>query len=144
MSIFDEMIKQYKDISEVQAFAEAQHKTIVELTKKISKLEEEKLHLEKLLNKTVPILVEPQSNIIKSGNIEDHEENICRMELKKLHDLSLERTLTLEEAKKVELYTKLLLALNNVPKRMEKPVREFSTDDLLEIVSEESDNGSKR
>lgn len=138
MSMIDDMMKQYINMAELQEFAKAQHKTILDLTKKISKLEEEKKHLEKLIGNSVPILVGQEHSLIKSGSIiENHEENICRMELKKLHDISMVSALTLEEAKKVELYTKLLLSLHNQPKKVKTEEREVSTEDLLQIVETE-------
>lgn len=132
MSVFDEMMKQYKDMSSLQDFAEAQHRTIIELTKKLSDSEEKRKQVERMLGTNLPTT---SNSLIKPGVFEDHEENICRMELKKLHDLSMERTLTLEEAKKVELYTKLLLALDIAARKKEpKDITDVSTDELLAIV----------
>lgn len=142
MDSFEKMLKEFKNLNELQQFSEAQHKTIIELSKKNQKLEEEVKHLKTLLDSQTPKLPiqQQEQSIIKSGAIiEDHEENICRMELKKLHDLSLERQLTYEETKKVEIYTKLLIAIQAKAKSNVIELKKTDTSDLLQLV-QDNDN----
>lgn len=137
----DEMLKSFTDSVERDQFITQQHKTILELTKKIEKLQAKNKHLEDLLQEKTPALVGEYSPMIKNGAIiEDHEENICRMELKKLHDTSLERQLTLEETRKVEIYTKLLVMINQKPKHEVIETKKKSNEELLRLVeSDESE-----
>lgn len=130
------MMKSFVDISELRSFCEQQHKTILELTRKLEKINEKNKHLENILQTKVPTLVGEYSPIIQAGRIDEaYEENICKMELKKLHDLSVERVLTYEETKKVDIFTKLLLAINQKPKGNIIDTKKKDTDELLRLVS---------
>lgn len=144
MSSLDEMMKSFADMAELKLFAEQQHKTILELTKSIDKLRAKNKQLEELLQKKTPVLVGEYSPIVSAGTIDEaHEENICKMELKKLHDVSLERALTYEETKKVDIFTKLLLAINQKPKGELINTKKKDTDELLKLVSSGDDDNTK-
>ncbi len=91
-NIFDEMMKQYQDYASLKEFSSCQHDTIMQLSKKIDRLEKQKNELELMLKNSglTPLLqssndlaiVPSNGNIITIG---DNEENICKMELKKLN-----------------------------------------------------------
>lgn len=141
MSSIDEMMKSFASMAELQAFCEQQHATIMELTRKIDKMNDKNKQLEDLLQQKSPVLVGEYSPIVQSGRIDEaYEENICKMELKKLHDLSLERTLTYEETKKVDIFTKLLLAIAQKPKSQLIDTKKKNTDELLRLVSNNDDS----
>lgn len=114
MDSFDEMSKSFKDFVELQEFSQAQHRTIIELSKKISNLEKENLHLKELLESTTQLTTSDNKPMIVDLGI-SNEEIISATELRKLKELCVSKndTLTLEEAKKVELYTKILSGLRN-------------------------------
>lgn len=131
--MFDNMVKDFKDYAELHLFAQSQHKTITELSKKITKLEEENKHLKSLLETTTDIVSKPK--IIDLS--EPDEESIARMQLKRLNETSLTRELSYEEAKKVDIYTKLLLSINqNKPKTIEVSAKALSNDDLIKMLEE--------
>ena len=135
MSSIDDIFKSFSDMSEAREFIKAQHLTILDLSKKLDKAVQEKKQIEDLLQQKTPQLIGDYSPLVQVGTInEAYEENICKMELKKLHDLSVERILTHEEAKKVEIYTKLLLAINTRPVHTVIEAKKKSTDDLLKIA----------
>lgn len=138
--------KEFQSLVEAEMFVKAQHNTIVSLTKKIQKLEEEKAHLEKLLSSSTPLVQsERTSSIIQSnsgGILTDDEESICRMQLKKLRDKSLTDELTLEEAKRVEIYTKILIAKQNQPKTLVVESKNLSNDQMLAAFEELEKNDS--
>lgn len=141
MSSIEEMMKSFSDITELQSFCEQQHKTIMDLTRKIDKLNEKNKHLEDLLQQKTPTLIGEYSPIVQAGRIDEaYEENICKMELKKLHDLSLERALTYEETKKVDIFSKLLIAINAKPKGQIIDTKKKDTDELLRLVSDNDDS----
>lgn len=143
MSSLEEMMKSFATMAELKSFAEQQHKTILELTKSIDKLRAKNKQLEDLLQQKTPSLVGEYTPVITAGTInEAHEENICRMELKKLHDESLLRALTYEETKKVEIFTKLLLAINQRPKGELLNTKKKDTDELLKLVASNDDDNS--
>jgi hypothetical protein len=127
MSI-DKTVGQYKDFNQLQEFAQAQQTTIIQLSKKIQKLEDERNHLKKLLESSVP-LISP----IKNEN-ENDSEYICTMEISKLRDISTQRELTLEECRRLETYFKILTQINNRPKKEEKEVEKLSDSEVLKLV----------
>lgn len=136
MSDIEDKFNSFKDHATSIKFMEAQQKTII-------KLKEENEHLKKLLEKNVPVLIENGNSLIKTdGMLSDHEETICRIELKRLHDISLERALNYEEAKRVDLYSKLLIQINSKPKTIELEARKKPTDELLAIVEDINDRKS--
>lgn len=130
--IFDEMLKEFSSIAELKDFTKEQHKTIMNLTSQISQLKKENELLKQgnsvVQNSEKPLISQPPF-------YEDYQENICRMELKKLHDVSMERALTLEETKKVEIYTKLLIQIDARPKTLQVDAKAEKTDDLLKLIS---------
>lgn len=102
--------KNFKDMAELQAYAEAQFRSIMDLTKKVTRLEEQNEHLKtKLLSATAK--ASPTSDLL-IPTISDPE-TICTTQLSKMKDRCLSGDeLTLEETKRVEIYTKLLLQIH--------------------------------
>lgn len=142
----DNMIKQFKNMSELQAFCEAQNKTILDLSKKNQQFTEEIKHLKKLLEGSVPIIKgSSDSGLIKSSDelfSTNDEEAIARMQLRRLQEMSLERELTFEESKKVEIFAKLLFQLENKPKKVVVESRNLNTDQLLSLVESTSNENA--
>lgn len=132
----------FKDYAELKTFAESQYKLILELSKKINKLELEKNSLEKLLKE---VDKEAKKEVIreqsKEGNkvaISDEEE-ICLTQLKLLNEMSAGIELNMEQSKKVEIFTKLLLAIRAKTPEEKKDLfnpTTFKDDDLLKLVRE--------
>lgn len=98
---------------ELQAFAKSQFEIIQNLSKKITKIEEEKKHLEELLEQTNPLQVGQTTEItpITDLSVSDSE-IIARTQLRMLRELSMKNELTLEETKKAQIYTDILISLN--------------------------------
>lgn len=134
-SPMNQMLAQFKDLSELQAFANAQQRTIIELTKKLKKAEDETKHLKSLLEKSVPLIESDESKKLqKKGFLTNDEESICRQQLFLLNQMSAERELTLEESKRVEIFSKILRALEEKPKTVVVESRTLSTEELLASV----------
>lgn len=126
-----------KTVDELESFVEAQQKVIIQLNKKIQKLEYENNTLkDRAKNQPLPLL----KDLVISDKASP-EESICLMQIELLKQTSLGRELTLEETRKLETFTKILqsLKLNNKPK--DEPREVIKTVDLLKLV--ESDDGSK-
>jgi hypothetical protein len=94
-----------KEIIDLKAFNIALTKTNTELLKTIKAQEEEITHLKALVEGTVP-LIKTESDAKKFET--NDQEYICRTEISKLRDFSLTRALTLEEAKRFDIYCKIL------------------------------------
>lgn len=132
---FEHMIQDFKNEIEKKKFMEAQYNTITELTKKLAKAEEKVQHLEKLLESGVPSTPSTLDTVSRIGE----EELICRTQINLLRKISDERQLTLEEARKVEIYNKILLQLNaKNEKDIPVTAKEYSEAELLKKLTDES------
>jgi len=136
----DKMIAQFKSLEDLQAFSKAQQKTLIDITKKLKASEDEVKHLKKLLDGAVPVINAPA----KMNFATNDEESIAREQLYLLKQISSERQLDFEETKKVEIYTKILLSINNKPKAIEVTTRNLSNEQLIAALnpSEKDDDRS--
>lgn len=132
----DKMINQFTNFEDLQAFAKAQQKTLIDLTKKLKTSEDKVKHLEKLVEGAVP-LINPPAKVDFSAN---DEESIAREQLYLLKRVSSERELNLEETKRVEIYSKILMALKGKQKDITPPSRSLSNEQLMAAISEEKDD----
>src|SRR5579871_956726 len=125
-------IEQYKTLEQLQQFAIAQQTTIIQMSKKIQKLEDERNHLKDIVDKSVPIIKSVDSAVTEV--FENNAEYICHMEIAKLKEASKDRELTLEESRKLETYFRIITQIDNKPKPKEKEVEKLGTEELLKIV----------
>jgi len=131
--IKDKTLEQFKDMATLQKYADAQYKTILSLTKKVKLLEQENMELKDLLEKTTPLFDE-EKKTFEMPQIEasSDEEMIAKVQLVKMREIAIERELTLEEAKRVEIFTKILTT-----KGTKGPVaqtQKMNNDDLLKML----------
>lgn len=133
MSINDQTLE------ELQNFCEAQQKVIIQLNKKIQKIEAEKNHLEELIKKSPVTLFGDKIGIVDPNQAT--EEAICVMQIKRLEEISLGRELTLEETRKLEAFSKILATFRNGSKSIENKTKNIPTADLLKlkVVDENGD-----
>lgn len=94
------VLKDFKSLVELRKFAEAQHTTILDLNKKLYKLEQENEQLKKLVvekheDKVIRIEITP-------------EEEIITQQISVLRNVSEQRPLTFEETRKLDLLIKNL------------------------------------
>lgn len=132
------MINQFTTLEDLQAFAKAQQKTLIDLTKKLKASEDKVKHLEKLVEGAVP-LVNPPAKIDFAAN---DEESIAREQLYLLKRMSAERELNFEETKRVEIYSKILNSLKGKAKDIEVPGKSLSIDQLTAALSDKDDDRS--
>jgi hypothetical protein len=136
--MFDKMLQNYKDMAELQAFAEAQYTTIVTLTEQNQTLKEEITHLKTLLESTAPLL---PTEVRTERLLVSDEEAISKIQLEKLRDVSLTRELTLEEAKRFEIFYKVLNSVRSNTKTYESSVKKLGSTELLALLE---DNNEKK
>jgi len=127
-----DLFGKFKTDDEKMAFLEAQLATITTLNKQ---LEQEKLktrQLEQLLKEKVPAI---------DGSVEKntipYEEQICLTQLSVLNDSSKSRELTAEEARKVEIYSKILIQAKNKDIKKPDALDKLDTKELLKLVQNE-------
>ena len=139
MDSLDKMLEQFKDFSSLQKYAEAQYKTILSLSKKIKALEEENVELKDILEKSTPLLNEEKNNFIAyQVEASSDEEMIAKVQLARMKEISMDRELTLEEAKRVEIFTKILSS-KGTNSSITVQTKQMNSDDLLKML--ENDTG---
>lgn len=131
----EKMLLETKDLAELKVFSEAQQKAIVKLSKKNKELEEEISHLKKLLESTAPIVATSTEPVVSAEKfLTTDQEAICRMQLNRLKEVSYERELTLEEAKRVEIFSKIINVLENSPKTIKVETKSIDSKDLMSLI----------
>jgi hypothetical protein len=127
-SNFSKMISELKTLSELQTYADAQFKTIINLNKQVTELKAKNASLEQ----AVLALPAGTSNIIQFPQYSiSPEEEICIKQLNDLNNESKNRPLTYEEAKKLEVYTKVLASIRNKTQDLEGKYKKLTTEELL-------------
>ncbi len=132
--MIDQMAESLKTFAELQIYSNSQHEVITKQNAKINNLESQIKHLEKLLADNSIIVgsaVDFKDMFIKC----DDPEAIAHMQLKILRDKSLQGELSMEESKRVEIYTKIL---DNVASKQKDNMKDVAaatnTEDLLKLV----------
>lgn len=126
-----ELSVNFEDSKSNSKVIDAQHKTIIMLSKQIEKLKEENEHLKQLVEDGVQIV-----NLDPNGL--DPEVIIAETQLQRLKDLSMRQNLTYEECKKVEVYQKILstsITRKKVKEDNKEDAGSLSTDDLMAALS---------
>lgn len=128
----EKMLQACKTEDELRSFAEASQKTLVQVMKKNKELQDEIEHLKKLVTGAVPLIQGPGASPLNVGT---DEEEIAKIELRKLKMNSMgTEPLTLEEAKRVEIYSKILNSRIKGKTNDEREVKELNSDALLAIA----------
>lgn len=142
MSTIDQLAQNFKSLKELRQYCNSQYAVINSLNKKIVMQEEEIKHLKELLTKSAAIVDDSSGSLQIYKDISD-EQATCLMQIKILRDRSMSGELTFEEAKKLDIYTKLLMQLNSGEKSEENVTKSLSDEELLKLLNseEEKQNG---
>lgn len=127
-----ELSEKYQESLELQEYCDAQAKTIIEISKKLKALQDENLHLKQMLESSVP-LIQTKDNL-PSLVAKNDEEAVARQQLFRLKQISQNRELTLEEARRVEIFAKILNTLKSQPKTFESQATDVPLEELLKIA----------
>lgn len=136
----DNMINQFKEFDDLKAFANAQQKTLIELTKKNKAYEDEIKHLKKLVEGVVPV-INDRPTVDFSAN---DEESIAREQLFLLKQISKDKELSMEEARKVEIYSKILSAPKGKSRDINANSKQLEAGELLTLLSKTNDDPSNK
>lgn len=132
------MTEDTKEDIKLKAYSNAQTNTIIELSRKLKLAQDEVSHLKKLLEGSVPLIKpEGSSNIVSNAG---DQEYICRTEINKLREISRDRELTLEECKKLDIYSKILKDLTTSPPKLDSQPAKKATDEELQAIVEAGRN----
>lgn len=126
-------LEKYKSYDELMKFCVAQNDTMIAQAKKVIELQEEVMHLKALLDGAVPTFAPELGTIDQSSK---DEEIIAKLEIQKLRHHSMIRTLTFEESRQLEIYTKILSSVASRPKPPPIDVGGLSSDDLLKQLKD--------
>lgn len=137
MDQLDKMLEQFKDMGSLQKFADAQQKTIQALTRKLKVLEEENVELKERLD-SLPVQ-QAVGKIIQLDELTygSDEEIISKIQLARLKESSMERELTLEEAKRVEIFSKIVAAKEK-NKTFDATAKRLDNSDLLKMIENDT------
>ncbi len=129
----DKIVGQLKDVAELQAYADAQYATIVKQNKKINELQDKVTSLEAIVGANGAV----NPNVIQFPSLViSPEEEICLKQLELLRQTSNQLSLTLEEARKVEIYSKILIGIRSNVKDVDAKYKNLSTEQLLKLTLE--------
>jgi hypothetical protein len=117
------------DLIELEKEATAQYRTIEVLQKENLALRAEMQHLKELLTSTAPLMT-------GAVRIEvPKEQAACEVQLKMLHDKALQRELSLEETKRLEILIKSLYLVKDKNSETTIPIDPMSIEDLTALAS---------
>ena len=138
MDSMDKMLERFKDMSSLQKYAEAQYKTILSLSRRVKVLEEENVELKDILEKSTPLVNEDKKNFVAyQVEASSDEEMIAKVQLARMKEISMDRELTLEEAKRVEIFTKIL-ANKGSNSSIAIQTQKMNSDDLLKMLDNDT------
>lgn len=135
---FSLMLQDFKSMADLQGYADAQYRQIIELNKKLKVLDDENKHLKKLLDQSVKDVIKKEDESSTSIIQLSDEESICVMQLKILKETSLDRELSLEETKKLDTFSKVLNNIRNNPKTIKVEAKKLDNDQLMALLNDSS------
>ncbi len=118
--------------SELQNYSDAQFRLVIQLKTDIARLESENKSLKNMLESNITKL---DFNVLDLGIGIGNEQLICETQILMLKDLAVTRQLTMEEAKKLQIFTDVLLKYKKPTKEDPYSVEKMSPAELLKIVS---------
>jgi len=138
----DRMAAQFTSPEELQAYCDAQYKTIVSLNKKLTENERE---LEKLRDEVESLKTQNNTLTAQVSYIEKQdgnnqfqvsdEESICLIQLAMIRNNAMSRELNNEETKRLETFAKILHMIRNKEvKKEEDKLDKLSSEDLLKLI----------
>lgn len=129
--IKDISVLESESLKEIKNYSDSQFKVIVDLQKKISKLESENQSLKLMLEQNTP-------NLISVGDLGfgiSNEQIICETQIVILKDAAVTRPLTMEEVRKLEVLTKVLDQVKKKDPDFESlNARNMTTEELISIA----------
>lgn len=131
MSSGKKIINSFEDPEQLKQFCESQYQTIVELSQELAEFKRSNEELK------AKALVSAQginaSSLIQLD--EQDQEIICRTQIALLRNRSMNCELTLEEARKLELYSKILGSVKPKPETDMREIKEMDSESMLLLVS---------
>lgn len=141
MSNIDKMAKQFTSLEELQAYCDAQYKTIVSLNKRITENEREleKLREENNSLKNNNTVLNAQAAVFEKTSLTNQftvsdEESTCLIQLAMIRQNALQRELSNEETKRFETFAKVLHIIRGTQENKKDKLDNLSSEDLLKLI----------
>lgn len=136
----DQLIEQYKTYDELKVYCEAQFKQILALSKKNKDLEQQVSDLKKGIVSNSVVQNKPVVKIETSILVKDDAKTIAEIQLSRLKEVSLERQLTMEETKQLDIFNKVVNYQDPDGKKKDIPVtaKNLDADALMRLVEDSS------
>src|SRR5882724_8395937 len=116
----DSLSKKFENSLELKLYCDAQYLLLQKQTAQITQLQAEIAHLKDLLSKT-PLTDDQSSKFVASV-----EQTICEMEIERLKETAMNRGLTLEETKRLDLLVKNLFLAKEQKKDNQTSFKSFA------------------
>jgi len=98
------LVEQFENYDALKKYSAAQYRTIEDLKKKNAALQDELVHLKRLLSQTTAIVGEP----LVEKFIVSREQAMCEIQIERMEKTAREREFTLEETRRFEILVKTL------------------------------------
>lgn len=109
--ITNKILDSFSNTEDLKEYASSQYKTIITQSRKINDLEKKVESLEHKLAEAEKKAAVSSALSIQQDEGSSDTETICVIQVAMLKGLAMNRELTLEECKKLEAYTKVMLSL---------------------------------
>lgn len=136
----DKMAEQFSSTEELKAYSEAQYKTILNLNNKINEL-----------NKQIEVLIQKNGELVRSTALAEtnakgsdkyivsDEEATCTIQIAMIKLNAMQRELTTDECKRLEIYVKTLQVIKGRDvkedkSKQEKELSKMSSAELIEYM----------
>lgn len=139
----DKMAEQFSSIEELQAYSEAQYKTILNLNSKINELNKQ---IETLVEKngvlvTSTALAQTNAKATSDKFTVSDEEATCTIQIARIKLNAMQRELNTDEVKRLEIMAKILHMLRGKEvdpdkKKEEKEISKMSSAELLKYMDD--------
>lgn len=139
----DDLANQFNSVKELKQYCNSQFVVIQELQRKIAVLEQQKTELEETVEKQAQKIFFGGENEINEFKGVSDEMVACLTQIRLLRERAHTRELNYEEAKKLDIYTKLLLSIKAQEKAKPNPADGLTDEELINSLVEVNSNATK-
>lgn len=137
--ITNKILANFESVEDIKEYASSQYKTIIQQSKKITELERKTEVLEVKLAEAEKKIAVSSSLSIEQPEGQSDTETVCVVQIAMLKGLAMNKELTLEETKKLEVFAKTLQMIRGKPtgeadKKKEAGTK-LTTEQLLSLAN---------
>jgi hypothetical protein len=136
--ITNRILNNFNNVDDLKEYASSQYKTIITQSKKITELERKVESLESKLQESEKKVAVNSALSLDQPEGSSDVETTCMIQIAMLKGLAMNRELTLEETKKLEIFAKTILAVRGKQASEEKKKEsapKLTTEQLLAMAN---------